>query len=144
MDLEIKYKDGQGHMLIHMDAFFPTSQVRFKKLLKIIQMDFYHRDELKEVLEKYFIEKINELEETRIRVGKKHLDYKQKFADQERLVDSGKFPNGVMLTREQYIQAKEDLKQYKKIVTSTLSEFKRTVRQKEQFTKHLEILKEGK
>lgn len=44
MDIQIKYDNGQ--MNIHMDAFFPTSQARLKKLLKIVDLDFEHRNDI--------------------------------------------------------------------------------------------------
>ena len=45
-DLYIKWET--GYMNIHMDFFFPCSQQRFKKLLKVIALDWQHEDELKE------------------------------------------------------------------------------------------------
>lgn len=47
-DLHITYNHGNGEMLIHLDYFFPCSQVRFNKLLKIIELDWQHEAELKE------------------------------------------------------------------------------------------------
>ena len=49
-DLHITYNHGNGEMLIHLDYFFPCSQVRFNKLLKIIELDWQHEAELKENL----------------------------------------------------------------------------------------------
>lgn len=43
-DLYIKWET--GYMNIHMDFFFPCSQQRFKKLLKVIALDWQHEDEL--------------------------------------------------------------------------------------------------
>ena len=51
-DLYIKWET--GYMNIHMDFFFPCSQQRFKKLLKVIALDWQHEDELKETLKVYF------------------------------------------------------------------------------------------
>lgn len=33
-----------GYMTINLDTFFPTSQSNFKKLLKVIEMDWQNRD----------------------------------------------------------------------------------------------------
>lgn len=53
-DLHITYNHGNGEMLIHLDYFFPCSQVRFNKLLKIIELDWQHEAErFKERFEKY-------------------------------------------------------------------------------------------
>ena len=47
-DLYIEWET--GHMNIHMDFFFPCNIQRFKKLLKIIKLDWQHEEELKEKL----------------------------------------------------------------------------------------------
>lgn len=56
-DLHITYNHGNGEMLIHLDYFFPCSQVRFNKLLKIIELDWQHEAELKESLKVHFQKK---------------------------------------------------------------------------------------
>ena len=55
-DLHIKWETGR--MVIHLDNFFPTSQARLKKLVKIIRLD-WNSDELIEKLKVYFQEKID-------------------------------------------------------------------------------------
>lgn len=87
-DLHIKYDSGS--MVIHMDNFFPTSQVKLKKLLKIIELDWQHEDELKENLKVYFQNKIAEHERLRKEAGKCHLDWRQKVADTNVLVATKK------------------------------------------------------
>ena len=59
-DLYIQYDTGR--MVIHLNNFFPTSQARLKKLVKIIRLDWRHYDELIEKLNVYFQEKIPESE----------------------------------------------------------------------------------
>lgn len=142
MDLKIKYDNGQ--MTIHMDAFFPTSQVRLKKLLKVIDLDFSHRDEHINTLSDYFNEKVETLEARRVASEKKYLDYKQKSSDQETMVKDKKKPNGVKLSKEELEKAKEDLKHYKAVSSGSLSEHNRCERQKNQFKKHLKILEQRK
>lgn len=75
-DLYIKYKNGE--MLIHMNAFFPSSQSRLNKLLKVIELDYEHETELKEKLKVYFQNKIAESEDLRQSSGKEHLSWRQK------------------------------------------------------------------
>lgn len=60
MDLQIKYDNGQ--MNIRMDAFFPTSQARLKKLLKVVDLDFEHKDEIKQTMQQFFQDKVKEEE----------------------------------------------------------------------------------
>lgn len=57
-DLHIQYDNGR--MVIHLDNFFPTSQARLKKLIKIIHLDWQHSDRLIERLKVYFQERISE------------------------------------------------------------------------------------
>ena len=59
MDIQIKYDNGQ--MNIRMDAFFPTSQERLKKLLKVVDLDFEHREEIIQTMQQFFQDKVNEL-----------------------------------------------------------------------------------
>lgn len=91
MDIQIKYDNGQ--MNIHMDAFFPTSQARLKKLLKIVDLDFEHRNDIVQTMQQFFQDKVKELEERRISSGKKAVEYKQKIADTAAIIESRKHPN---------------------------------------------------
>lgn len=75
MDIQIKYDNGQ--MNIRMDAFFPTSQARLKKLLKVVDLDFEHREEIIQTMQQFFQDKVNELEARSIRqkdLFLKHLE----------------------------------------------------------------------
>lgn len=109
-DLYIKWET--GYMNIHMDFFFPCSQQRFKKLLKVIALDWQHEDELKETLKVYFQNRIADLVELRKENGKKYFDFKQKAADTQRMIQSRKHPNGVSLSKEELKQARADLQEY--------------------------------
>ena len=139
MDIQIKY--GNGQMNIHMAAFFPTSQARLKKLLKIVDLDFEHRDEIIQTMQQFFQDKVKELEERRINSGKKAVDYKQKIADTNAIIESRKHPNGVPLTKAELADMKEQKKHFKAVCAS---EFNRSIRQKDLFLKHLEILEQRK
>jgi len=71
----------RGHMAIHMDKFFPTSLQNFKKLLKIIELDWYHQVELKDKMRSYFQVRIAEYDNI-IALGlatKKQEKEKQRF-----------------------------------------------------------------
>lgn len=142
MDLQIKYDNGQ--MNIHMDAFFPTSQARLKKLLKVVDLDFEHKDEIKQTMQQFFQDKVKELEERRISSGKKALDYKQKIADTTAMIQSRKHPNGVPLTKDELDNLKEQNKHFKAVYSGCTSEFSRCIKQKDLFLKHLEILQQRK
>lgn len=142
MDIQIKYDNGQ--MNIRMDAFFPTSQARLKKLLKVVDLDFEHREEIMQTMQQFFQDKVNELEEKRISSGKKAVEYKQKVADTTAIIESRKHPNGVSLTKGELADIKEQNKHFKAVYAGCLSDFNRSIKQKDLFLKHLEILEQRK
>ena len=142
MDIQIKYDNGQ--MNIRMDAFFPTSQARLKKLLKVVDLDFEHREEIIQTMQQFFQDKVNELEEKRISSGKKAVEYKQKIADTTAIIESRKHPNGVPLTKDELADIKEQNKHFKGVYAGCLSDFNRSIKQKDLFLKHLEILEQRK
>lgn len=138
-DLYIKWET--GYMNIHMDFFFPCSQQRFKKLLKVISLDWQHEDELKETLKVYFQNRISDLVELRKENGKKYFDFKQKAADTQRMIQSRKHPNGVSLSKEELKQARADLKEYTSSYKKALSDANSNLKFKNWFEKQLEFLK---
>jgi hypothetical protein len=138
-DLYIKWET--GYMNIHMDFFFPCSQQRFKKLLKVIALDWQHEDELKETLKVYFQNRIADLVELRKENGKKYFDFKQKAADTQRMIQSRKHPNGVSLSKEELEQARADLQEYTFSYKKALSDANSNLKFKEKIEKHLEFLK---
>lgn len=142
MDIQIKYDNGQ--MNIRMDAFFPTSQARLKKLLKVVDLDFERREEIIQTMQQFFQDKVNELEARRISSGKKAVEYKQKIADTTAIIESRKHPNGVPLTKDELADIKEQNKHFKAVYAGCLSDFNRSIRQKDLFLKHLEILEQRK
>mgnify|MGYP001637243177 FL=1 len=138
-DLYIKWET--GYMNIHMDFFFPCSQQRFKKLLKVIALDWQHEDELKETLKVYFQNRIADLVELRKENGKKYFDFKQKAADTQRMIQSRKHPNGVSLSKEELKQARADLQEYTFSYKKALSDANSNLKFKEKIEKNLEFLK---
>lgn len=138
-DLYIKWET--GYMNIHMDFFFPCSQQRFKKLLKVIALDWQHEDELKETLKVYFQNRISDLVELRKENGKKYFDFKQKAADTQRMIQSRKHPNGVSLSKEELKQARADLKDIQSAAKQALSDANSNLKFKNWFEKQLELLK---
>lgn len=141
MDITIKYDSGQ--MTIHMDSFFPTSQTRLKKLLKVVALDCRH-DEIIQTMQRYFQDRVEELEEKRINSEKKAVEYKQKIADTGAIIESKKHPNGVRLTKDELADIKEQNKHFKAVYAGCISNFNRSIRQKEEFLKHLETLEQRK
>jgi len=137
-DLYIRWNTGE--MLIHLDNFFPTSQVQLRKLLKVIELDWEHETELKEKLKVYFQNKKPECEALFKEHGKKYLDTRQKIADATRLIEDQKHPNGLPVSKDELKQAKEDLKKHRAAEKSLLCSTKRYKREAEQFSKYLDFV----
>lgn len=137
-DLYIEWET--GHMNIHMDFFFPCNIQRFKKLLKIIKLDWQHEEELKEKLKVHFQNRISALVDLWKENSRKYYDFKQKAADTTSLIESRKHPNGLPVSKDELKQAKTDLKEYTAAYKKALTDAKRNKRFKEQFEKYLESL----
>lgn len=139
-DLYITWNNGHGEMLIHLDYFFPCSQSRFKKLLKIVELDWQHETELKEKLKVHFQKRIADLMDLWKSNSKKYYDYRQKAADTKEQIDSGKHPNGLPLSKEEMKQAKADFKAYTAAYQKALADAKKNKQFKERFEKYIELM----
>lgn len=138
-DLYIKWET--GYMNIHMDFFFPCSQQRFKKLLKVIALDWQHEDELKETLKVYFQNRIADLVELRKENGKKHFDLKEQIVEKQRIINSRTRTNGSKMTKEELDQLRLELKDIQGAAKQALSDANSNLKFKNWFEKQLEFLK---
>ena len=121
-------------------SFFPCEQARFKKLLKVIDLDWEHSDTLKDTLKVYFQQRILPLKEKRKKLAVDLSNAKQAVADLERLVKSRKKPVGVYLTKAELEQAKEDLKAAKALRVKVDREFRTATSSIPKLEKLLEII----
>lgn len=137
---ELRIKYDRGKMVVILNNFFPTSRARLKKLLKVIDLDYEHRDKLIEHLKQFFSEQIPVYKAEFESNGKKYLEYKQLSADTGRMVKSKKRPSGVGLSEEELKQEKERLKTYKEAAKKYLSAAKKFQRGQKQYSELLEYL----
>ena len=137
---ELRIKYDRGKMVVILNNFFPTSRTRLKKLLKVIDLDYEHRDELIEHLEQFFSEQIPVYKAEFELNGKKYLQYQQLSADTGRMVKSKKRPSGVRLSDEELKQERERLKTYKEAAKKYLSAAKKFQRGQKQYSELLEYL----
>jgi hypothetical protein len=77
-------------MEIYMDKFFPCEQARFKKLLKIISLDWAHEEELKEELKVYFQNRIPNLPKEAEAKKREAAEYKRKAAEAKKALNAEK------------------------------------------------------
>lgn len=137
---ELRIKYDRGKMVVILDNFFPTSRVRLKKLLKVIDLDYEHSDELIEQLKQFFSEQIPVYKAQFETNGRKYLEYQQLSADTGRVVKSKKRPSGVGLSDEELKQEKERLNTYKEAAKKYLSAAKKFQRGHKQYSELLEYL----
>lgn len=138
--LYIKYDT--GYMNIVMDAFFPCGTAKFKKLLKVIDLDWQHKEELIETLKNYFQNQIPLCQAAQKDFAKSYADAIQLRNDTQQKIESRKQPNGVPLTKNDIEHEKILLQQYKKEVANSLSEYKRKKKAVEQYKRLLEIIEQ--
>ena len=61
--IKFSYNDGKGHATIWLDRFLPTNQKRFTKLIRMIDLDYEHYEELRGRIAGYIEERTTELRE---------------------------------------------------------------------------------
>lgn len=96
-------------MTINIDNFFPCSQARFNKLFKIVRQFSWLNDvqAIAEQLNQHFTEQIQDNEITKAGYAKRHFRQMQAHADYRDMVESGKHPNGIPLSKEELKHFKE-------------------------------------
>lgn len=137
---ELRIKYDRGKMVVILNNFFPTSRARLKKLLKVIDLDYEHSEELIEQLKQFFSEQIPVYKAEFESNGRKYLEYQQLSADTGRMVKSKKRPSGVGLSDEELKQEKERLNIYKEAAKKYLSTAKKFQRGHKQYSELLEYL----
>lgn len=61
--IKFSYNEGNGHATIWLDRFLPTNQKRFTKLIRMIDLDYEHYEELRGQIADYIKERTTELRE---------------------------------------------------------------------------------
>lgn len=140
---EIKIDYGKGHMIIRCDYFFPTSQAKLRKLLKIVEMDGAVCVGISKALCEYLESRINDNVGVMEHIRKAFPAIHQKMCDTERLVESKKYPNGIPLSKQEWKEAKEQLKILKAQVHSKERMFTDAKNQNKKLQDNLEFVKNG-
>lgn len=142
MKKDMYIKTDNGNMVIHIDEFFPCDKARFRKLFRIIKQ-FSHLNnvhKITEQLKEHFTEQINILDVKRKEESAGYWRWRQRYAAFDDIIYSGKFPNGVKLTKEQLKAVKANYKDAKGWAHTYEMNFKRYTRQLEAYKKNLELL----
>lgn len=138
-DLNIQWETGR--MIIHMDYFFPCPVSKQNKLLKIIDLDYLHKNDLILQMKQYLETRLDEIPEIKKNISKDYFNFKQTVADISAELESGKHANGVPLTKQSVAILKKELSDAKQKVRKCETSAKNLIKTKEKYEKLLENLK---
>lgn len=104
--LEIKYPE--GCMEIRIDGFFPCSQDKLKKLVRL--MKWTDKDDIKDLVDT-LNEMYDDCELFRKASATAFHNFHQKVIEYQQMISEGKHPNGVMLTDGERAELKYKVKE---------------------------------
>lgn len=141
-EVHVVYNDGNGHMTINCENFFPTSQNKLKQMLKIVDLDYEHKDQVLQNFHSYLVDSADKLQENLGEIAEKYSVFRTNYSELLENVTNCKHTNGVPYTKDELKQAKEDLKELKKQVNSLEQEFKVVQKKMMKTRVNAEIIKE--
>ena len=147
-DLHIEWKPGgwngensRGEMNIHMDKFFPCSMETFKKILKVVALDWEHEEAIRETLKSYFQNRIPKLPGEAEAKRKEAAEYREKAKEAKRLFNQERkrIHNG---GNPPYLETKYDTEyeNNKYYAQEAEKEAKKLSKSEQVFKKYLELL----
>lgn len=105
---------GSGNGIFYLPEFFPCTQAKLKKFVKLLKTDFETRDENINTCVDYLNNTISALSLKIIIFSKSFASLKNEKSSQEERIKSNKQQNGVPLTSEEIREMKSELKQVKR------------------------------
>ena len=139
--VHVTYNSGMGHMTINCEHFFPASQNKLKQMLKIVDLDYEHREQILQDFHSYLVESEQELKGFLPKIAEKYSISRTKFKEMQENVQYCRKSNGVPYTKDELKQAKEDLKEMKKEVSSLENDFKSVQKRMQKTKVNAEIVK---
>lgn len=85
--INITYHEGRGHMTVVLDKFFPTDVTRLRKLLKVIDEDCEHRDELRAAVVQHCGRRAQALMDGRSDLANQAVNYHTKATELQPKID---------------------------------------------------------
>jgi len=154
MDEILKIRYRHGEMTIILENFFPSSQKNLKKLLKVIELDWDHKDELIEQITTWISEHVQMYEQMAKEYANKYVDIRpkalemgEKVQKMESYLDSiaawKKTPEDKKL-KERFKESNAEYRHLKNKEHIYHSAFTKYHRKKEGLQKNLKLLTEGK
>lgn len=105
---------GSGNSIFYLPEFFPCTQAKLKKFVKLLKTDFETRDENINTCVDYLNNTISALSLKIIIFSKSFFSLKNEKSSLEERIKSNKQQNGVPLTSEEIREMKSELKQVKR------------------------------
>mgnify|MGYP005772697955 CR=1 FL=1 len=131
-----------GHMVIYMDTFFPADTGRLKKLLKLIDRMAKEPVYLRNMIREHVWERIHEIDEEMPTLAKQYSDTNQQYLDWMRIVEDGKYSNGLPLTKQELEWARVRRDQYRLSASVLKKKFRTCTAAKKKLEINRKILEE--
>lgn len=122
---QLNIKWNTGNMTINCEAFFPASQNKLNVLLKTIDLDWEHKDDILKQMMRFLKDLEAEMEQKKQEIKSEYSKEFQKMKDLEHLIKDCRHPNGVPISKVEMKTAKANLKEQKKVVSGLEESFKR-------------------
>lgn len=133
--LKVNYPE--GCMEISVRDFFPCSQDKLKKLVRL--MKWTDKDDIKDL-----VDTLHEMYDDRALFreasAKLFHDYHQKMIEYQQMISEGKHPNGVMLTDGERAELKYKVKEYKELKKDQHKKFMYYHNKQKKLQKNIETL----
>lgn len=144
----IKYPN--GCIKINLEKFFPSTPGKIKKIIKIVDMDWEHSEDIRRTISKWMRAEIGLCEEMAKGYAKKYLDMRPKVREAEaKLRKKEEYLKSIASWKDtaEYKEAKQELKEikhefggFKILERSYNSSFKQYQSRKEKLQKNLEVV----
>ena len=105
---------GSGNCIFYLPKFFPCTQARLKKFVKLLMTDFETRDENINTCVDYLNNTTGVLIDKMVKLSELFASLKNEKSSLEERIKSNKQQNGVPLTSEEIREMKSELKQVKR------------------------------
>lgn len=85
--ISFTFNEGRGHMTIVLDKFFPTGATRLRKLLKLVDEDYEHRDELRAAIVQHCSQRASALLDGRKDLANKAVEQHTRATEMQPEID---------------------------------------------------------
>lgn len=137
-----------GYMTINLDTFFPTSQSNFKKLLKVIEMDWQNRDGHIRLIKQWVEDEIKDCESLAKEYANRYVDIRPKVREAEKRMQEIEYTLDILKQtapaytsfKDEFNKRKKEYQKLKSLERSYNSSFKHYHNRKEKLQRNLGVL----